>query len=538
MKTKILFIALIAISSLQTMAQSVSNISWYAFGAYACSPASATVSADLNYQLYNNTGTYGSSFYLNYRIVGYMPNANGGTTSYGTPFTVKDYKQGTFTFTVNRGNNLAVDCKVTVQGSQNGSTWVDISDFTCPSPNTGTRSILSSLDFSINGAASTGGLPTTILRCASGNTLDLNFSSSAIAIGTNVSYSIEKGSYSSNTFAPLGGAANTFVSAANVSILSPISLLTGAIGALKLGVWSGYVRVKVSMTGPCNTITNEVKIYNLDGNVEFTQKPTSGCLNTQVIQRYTDINFTNNLTGVFTTAPCLQGWMGATTCGINISSTLTGITKSQVKVDRVNVNGSMVTPDIYNVTNYNGMFASIDFNNHFQFGALQPSPPPATGTGTYNYSINSKVNFVVTNNWFSSNYNIIRNAATVFRITVNATNSSGTCSSVGYFKIADGGPIGQFWKKENNLSWDPLEGLTTTNNLIDITPNPAYNSINFYNSEKDAKLIIFDIFGKKIMEKYAELGFNNIDILAIPNGQYFININSSKGLSKGKFIKQ
>jgi Secretion system C-terminal sorting domain len=517
----------ILMCNLNLLAVSISA-SWFSAAADAtCGAGSVGVPLNVSGNL---TGTG----YATYRIT--------GSSSSGTSILASiSNNTGTFSFTMYPSplyTNSSWYYTVTLQGSYNGTSWSNIISANSNTKSYTVNNVFTTNDVTLNLIASpiAGNLPATILRCASGNNLYLRLPTG----GTSYSYTIEKGVFVSNAFAALGGANNTFTKANTVGS-APINtdLLSPTFALLRLSEWSGYVRVTATLAGPCNvTPITITKIYNLDGSVEFTQKPTSGCLNTQVVQRYTDITFTNNNTGVFTTAPCLQGWMGATTCGINISSGLTGITKSQVKVDRVDANGSIITPDIFNVTNYNGLFASVDFNNHFQFGILQTAPPPASGTGTYNYSINSQVNFVVSNNWFSSNYNIIKNAASVFRITVNATNSSGTCSSIGYFKIADGGTIGQFWKKENNLSWDPLEGLTTSNSILEFTPNPTNNSINFYNSEVDATLVIYDIFGKKIMEKQSEIGFNNINIVDMPNGQYFVNLSSIKGLSKGKFIKQ
>ena len=71
-----------------------------------------------------------------------------------------------------------------------------------------------------------------------------------------------------------------------------------------------------------------------------------------------------------------------------------------------------------------------------------------------------------------------------------------------------------------------------------VYPNPANNqiAINLANGQKASKVIITNIQGQQLYEIFDTQ--NPIDISALNNGIYFVNITSENGTSTQKFIKQ
>lgn len=89
----------------------------------------------------------------------------------------------------------------------------------------------------------------------------------------------------------------------------------------------------------------------------------------------------------------------------------------------------------------------------------------------------------------------------------------------------------------NELIFSTLISLIDIDNSegIKIYPNPVYNLLNIETNEAVKEVILFDISGKKLIEKKA---LKTIDLNAIKNGIYFLKIRTDKRDYNTKIIKQ
>jgi len=72
------------------------------------------------------------------------------------------------------------------------------------------------------------------------------------------------------------------------------------------------------------------------------------------------------------------------------------------------------------------------------------------------------------------------------------------------------------------------------NNSINVYPNPAQNQLNIDLEFNQARLNIFAINGKSMQTNTLEKGNNTIDVSALENGIYLVQIISDKGVSNHK----
>jgi Secretion system C-terminal sorting domain len=476
------------------------------FGYYCGSNTPPTVWMNWGF---NGVGLSPEPVYAFYRAVAYMPN----TTTPNQIFNVSGTGASitnTFTFTCS-SSNVPATPTVTFQGASSLSgPWTTLSTFSYPTFSGAVHKYLA--DATLNNVVSPIAgttAPNTILRCTNGGAVNLTLTGSP---STSYTYTIEKGNFASNAFAPLGGANNTVtVPLTNGVLSSTINLLAAPFIPLRLGEWSGFVRISGTINNDCGTASFS-KIYNLDGSIEYNQiSPIGGCASNVVIPRYTDINYTGNTIGNFANAPCKEGWMGAYSCGISGSTSQSGYSTVNVIVDQVTNTGSII-PGKGGIVNWTGsqLPSNLQFNTvcASTFGPL----------------------------WFYLNWGTLKNSA-LFRITLTGTNNSGNCTSISYFKIADGAGS-QLWKKDNEQLWDPLEGFT--NSKLNIYPNPASNSIKFFNNdlknEKD-EIKIYDLFGKLLITQKLIFGENSIELNGISPGHYLIEIGSAGNYKRANFLK-
>ena len=99
------------------------------------------------------------------------------------------------------------------------------------------------------------------------------------------------------------------------------------------------------------------------------------------------------------------------------------------------------------------------------------------------------------------------------------------------------------WQTVTSLStWTGVSGTLKNENFdksnFSIYPNPVNDVLNIQNKANlpIEKLLIFDVFGKKILQKISN--FNQIDIQNVPSGLYFLEITIDGKTSRNKFIKQ
>lgn len=95
-------------------------------------------------------------------------------------------------------------------------------------------------------------------------------------------------------------------------------------------------------------------------------------------------------------------------------------------------------------------------------------------------------------------------------------------------------------KKE---SYSTIKTVTLTNEVsgVSIWPNPATETLNFYNMENDpfTKAFVFDLSGRKVIEKPLREGLNTINISILNKGIYILKLEGSNpnAITK-KIIKQ
>jgi len=92
--------------------------------------------------------------------------------------------------------------------------------------------------------------------------------------------------------------------------------------------------------------------------------------------------------------------------------------------------------------------------------------------------------------------------------------------------IVDGGPCAALGVED-----------VLANDKIDIHPNPVNNTmhLNFDNSITIAKIQVFDIVGKQIIE--LEKNFSSIDMSQYTNGMYFVKVTANEGVLTKKILK-
>jgi hypothetical protein len=265
----------------------------------------------------------------------------------------------------------------------------------------------------------------------------------------------------------------------------------------------------------------------LDGNVEWTQKKLFGCPNTTILQpRYGDINYTSNTTGTFAAAQCsLLGWLGRKTAGIDIGASLTGVTSSSVKVDRVSATGAVLAANVFSISYNAGMIGEALFNDPSGYSFI----PGYTNSSTQGDN-------------FFRNTAVAGTSGDLFRITVTATTAAGTCTSIGFFRL-QGGVGSQNWRvastgADGNL--DPNEEGFEEASGIQVYPNPANNSISFdyYKSTVGTLVTVRDIIGKTALVANARTGTNTIDISTLTQGIYFVELVGNGTKVTAKFVKE
>lgn len=139
--------------------------------------------------------------------------------------------------------------------------------------------------------------------------------------------------------------------------------------------------------------------------------------------------------------------------------------------------------------------------------------------------------------WIMAIYNINGNHSNVKR--------SDPSSVVYYIPLAFGSPIptngagfitysGQDFLYFAEISCGPLSVKDFKENKFSISPNPASDFINIGNLQENKIFEIYDLNGKKLMEKELNEGNNQIDVSALANGVYLLKSDDN---SVTKFVK-
>jgi hypothetical protein len=102
-----------------------------------------------------------------------------------------------------------------------------------------------------------------------------------------------------------------------------------------------------------------------------------------------------------------------------------------------------------------------------------------------------------------------------------------------------------YFKSVGNTAFDDyrllLYGPSSVNEVgntlsFEISPNPGNGIFMFNMNESKGKLAVYDVTGKKILEKEVTQGKQSIDLSNTANGSYFVNLTSDKGNITKKII--
>lgn len=74
-------------------------------------------------------------------------------------------------------------------------------------------------------------------------------------------------------------------------------------------------------------------------------------------------------------------------------------------------------------------------------------------------------------------------------------------------------------------------------NFVQIYPNPVKNTLNISSDSKLNSFKIFDLSGRILKKGNFESGNKTVDVSALINGNYIIEIETDKGIIRNKFIK-
>ena len=91
-----------------------------------------------------------------------------------------------------------------------------------------------------------------------------------------------------------------------------------------------------------------------------------------------------------------------------------------------------------------------------------------------------------------------------------------------------------------NVSQNEYPSLSNSNYIVKIFPNPAEEKVKIYLSDitGSALLSLFDVNGKKVIERSLQERKTQIDISALPRGVYFVRVQDEKMTEVTKLVKQ
>ncbi|PQJ10242.1 hypothetical protein CJD36_016265 [Flavipsychrobacter stenotrophus] len=370
---------------------------------------------------------------------------------------------------------------------------------------------ITGLNFTVDGQTQTlAGTPANVWQCGGSTALPFVPSVTAGA-GSVANYTITvvKGTFSGGIFTPIGSG----VSAPFTGPLTSTDLYT--LFPAYLTSPAGYIRVTLAVIGLCNTASS-VQIFNVQSAtaaVNFSVNGPSSCTTFQ--SRLLTPTFTTFAQPV-TSPPCIQGWLGAGSCGLagGSASATGGFSSYTVTIDEYDATGTTFIANVANSTT-----AATSLPAVFTFNSLTTTP-----------------------GWFSINYGTIKNN-NAFKATVSITAAyCGVVNAYTWFKIIDGGPA---WSAGNFFKTNP-GGVASTESGDELTvyPIPTDGTINFEwasAGDKDAQIEITDMVGKAISQNAVHQiqGSNKqtVDVSSLPSGMYIYKFSGENGIKTGKFQK-
>ncbi|MDQ1161099.1 aminopeptidase-like protein [Chryseobacterium sp. SORGH_AS 447] len=172
------------------------------------------------------------------------------------------------------------------------------------------------------------------------------------------------------------------------------------------------------------------------------------------------------------------------------------------------------------------------------FTITQSAPVAApTGAASQNFAPGSTLTALVVTGqnikWYASasdaqNHvnSLPLTTALVNNTTYYATQTSGTCESTAYLAV---------------LAINSTLGVvdnTKSKSQLQIYPNPVRDILNFSGTETITKAVIIAADGRLVTEKKLKSGERSIDVQALPQGMYLIQVFTGNGMQTFKFIKK
>ncbi|WP_294299095.1 T9SS type A sorting domain-containing protein, partial [uncultured Chryseobacterium sp.] len=185
-----------------------------------------------------------------------------------------------------------------------------------------------------------------------------------------------------------------------------------------------------------------------------------------------------------------------------------------------------------NVTDANGCTLSRTVT------ITQSAPVAApTGAASQNFAPGSTLSALVVTGqnikWYASASNaqnhvnsLPQTTALVNNTTYYATQTVGTCESTVYLAV---------------LAINSTLGVadnTKSKSQLQIYPNPVRDILNFSGTETITKAVIIAADGRMVTEKKLQSGERSIDVHALPQGMYLIQVFTGNGMQTFKFIKK
>ena len=171
------------------------------------------------------------------------------------------------------------------------------------------------------------------------------------------------------------------------------------------------------------------------------------------------------------------------------------------------------------------------------FTITQSAPVAApTGTSPQNFAPGSTLSALVVTGqnikWYASSSDaqnhvnsLPLSTALVHNTTYYATQTVGSCESMASLAV---------------VAINTTLGVADikTKSQLQIYPNPVRDILNFSGQEVITKAVIIAADGRKVTEKKMQSGERSIDVHALPQGMYLIQVFTENGMQTFKFIKK
>lgn len=194
---------------------------------------------------------------------------------------------------------------------------------------------------------------------------------------------------------------------------------------------------------------------------------------------------------------------------------------------------------IGNGTGTDFQMAIYDDNGGVPTNLVANTAISSVGTGLMSLPV-APVQLAPGDYWIMAIYN--DNGSGTNQSNVNFVDTS---SIAYYFALTFGNPLpsngsdfdfytGQDFLYFATISCGPLSVHDFEENNFSVSPNPASEFILIGNLKENKTFIVYDITGKKLIEKELSITNNQVDISHLATGTYFLNYGSSSGV---KFVK-